>query len=162
MQVISKHGIIDIEIYKDESFANKQFFEAIAYNNQSEKMGSVSFEVKEKMVWIWLIETNTKYMHQGIGQSLLSMVEYMAVKNNCNLISGKFFPKNRYAEPFYLKNHYQIDDDYDKFVEKYISQYEKELILKNTHRILLSEFEIKDISQKPPIICDSQSNAKIL
>ena len=149
MQIISKSGVIDVEIFKNNNYG-KQYYQTVAYNNDGEELGYVNFELKSHKVWIWSIGTREKFQFKGVGQTLLEVMEYMAISNKCMSIEGKFYPSNSYAKQFYLKNGYEInDDDYDQFVSSYITKEREALIVSKMHTNLLTPFEIKDVSQRP-------------
>ena len=159
MKVKTKNETIDIEIFKESGKGNdKDFYEIIAYNEQKDVLGFVNFSVGDKSIiygysantiWMWLIQTNENYQHSGIGQTLLNMMEYVAVITGYTRIEGKYYPKNEFAKPFYLKNNYKIDiDDYDQFIIKDIEKKDVQFIKTRTQAQLCSPFEIKDISEK--------------
>ncbi len=114
MKILSKSGVIEIEVYIDPAYKDKKFYEIVAYNANKKEIGNLNFSIHKNGAWLYIIETNKEYQHRGIGQSLLNVMEYMLVKSSCYHIEGKYYPKNRFAKPFYLKNNFKIEnDDYE-------------------------------------------------
>jgi len=77
-------------------------------NSANERLGSISFCINEDKTWIYKIETNEDYLHQGAGTALLSIMEYISMLNRVTIIEGKYHPENKFARPFYEKYDYVI------------------------------------------------------
>lgn len=88
----------------------------------NEEMGFINFKDSKiygkRSFWIYKIEVNEKYQHQGVGQALLNAMEVTALDKRVQFILGKFYPTNQYAKPFYLKNGYTISREDDWEIEK--------------------------------------------
>ena len=82
-------------------------------------MGEISFKIKSGKTWIYNIATEEAYQHNGIGQALIYVCEYMSATRNVKLIEGKYYPSNEFAKPFYDKNGYEIiKEGYETFIQK--------------------------------------------
>ena len=111
--------VLDIK-YEDY----KRFYSAHAKNLQGEEMGFVNFNfgTHERTTWIWKIETQEQFQHQGVGSVLLSYLEYESYNHRYYYVEGKYFPSNAYAKPFYEKMNYTFDvDGYDQFISKFLT-----------------------------------------
>lgn len=88
----------------------------------NEEMGFINFKDSKiygkRSFWIYKIEVNEKYQHQGVGQALLNAMELTALNKRVSTICGKFYPTNQYAKHFYLKNGYTISREDDWEIEK--------------------------------------------
>jgi len=93
----------DLQIIK-----NKNFFEIKCLSQNDEEMGFITFEIHKNFVWIYKIETNENFYHQGVASAILDVAEYIAVEHNAHTMQGKFVPDNEYARPFYEKNGYTV------------------------------------------------------
>lgn len=112
--------VLDIK-YEDY----KRFYSAHAKNLQGEEMGFVNFNfgTHERTTWIWKIETQEQFQHQGVATALLSFFEHQAHSKRFFKIEGKYYPTNEFAKPFYKKMGYTIEKDgYEQYVDKYLSQ----------------------------------------
>jgi len=165
MNIESKSGMLDIEIFKRKTSTGIDFYETTAYDEHKNKLGFINFQILDKSIWygsshktawIYLIETEEKYQHKGIGKTLLDVMEYVAVLNKCENIEGKYYPTNEYAKPFYLKNGYSIEvDDYEQFVIKHLNKEENFLIAHRMQTALKSKFEIQTASKKADLSLES-------
>ena len=96
------------------------FYVVKCVDKDNEELGFINFEIKNNKVWIYKIETNPNFFHQGIGTALLNTMEYIAMLNNISRVEGKYYPTNEYTKPFYEKYGYYIPnqkkswDDYDE------------------------------------------------
>jgi len=79
----------------------------------SETSFAISKANRNPSIWIYKIATYKDYQHLGLGKIMLDTVEMFAMQRRINIIEGKFYPDNEYAEPFYIKNGYSIDRDYN-------------------------------------------------
>lgn len=78
----------------------------------SEASFMISKANRSQSIWIYKIATFDKFQHKGLGKVMLDTIEMFAKDRKINVIEGKFYPDNEYAEPFYIKNGYSIERDY--------------------------------------------------
>lgn len=118
MKIKVKDNIFNIEEYYDE---NQKFY-SYKINRGDVQMGFINFKETsiygKKCFWLYKIEVNEKYQHQGVGQALLYAMEYTALEKRIPKIMGKFYPSNEFAKPFYIKNDYYIYSEDNWELEK--------------------------------------------
>ena len=108
MKIKVKDRIFNIvENYDDV----ENFYSYKAMHGEVE-MGYINFKdtsiYGKRCFWLYKIDVNENFQHQGVGQALLYAMEYTAIVKRVFKIMGKFYPTNEYAKPFYIKNGYEI------------------------------------------------------
>lgn len=95
-------------------------FYKLTHQINGEIVGFLSFGIKDKYAWLYKIETDEAYQHQGIGTALIYTMEYLLMLEGVKRVEAKYYPDNKFAKPFYLKNDYFIPnqtgrwEDYDE------------------------------------------------
>lgn len=108
------------EIVHTLDIQKQQNFYSVSCIKNKEKIGFINFEIKNNKTWIYKIETNKNYLHQGVGTALIDMMEYISMLNKIERVEGKYYPENEYAKTFYEKYGYYIPnqkrswDEYDE------------------------------------------------
>ena len=109
--------------YKDEKECNQIFL--IDLENEQE-IGYISFKLNNspyKHAWLYKIEIEEKYQCNGFGTLLLKLFENYCIDNKIDYVEGKYYPLNKVAKPFYLKNNYKIEKEYyDTYVVKNLKE----------------------------------------
>ena len=104
----------DLQIIK-----GKECYTIKCLNKDDVEMGFVTFKIYNDILWIYKLETNSKFYRQGVASAIVDITEFFAIKHGANRVEGKFFPTNEYARPFYEKNGYFVPnkvkswDNYD-------------------------------------------------
>ncbi len=88
-----------------------------AINNKDEMVAFASFNLKwGKSCYLNVVEiVDNNYARQGLCSKILRFMEYIAARQSCYKIEGKFYPfgdLGNYAKDFYTKNGYNIIKEY--------------------------------------------------
>ncbi|MBE5739090.1 MAG: GNAT family N-acetyltransferase [Clostridiales bacterium] len=116
MLVESKGKQINIEL----KYYDDKYYKAEAFSEDGEVMGVITFKPDGRgSMWLQYIATNEKFQNMGVGDALLSVMEYRAVTTRIRNIEGKFYPSNDKAKPFYENRGYNIyKDGYETYLDK--------------------------------------------
>ena len=128
MQIEGKNGVIFNAQVQQK---NNEYDVKIQAPN-GETMGRIAFVVNKGTTFILHISTEEKFQHQGVGQALIDICEYISALQRSFHIEGYYFPTNEYAQLFYQKNNYIIEkDSYNSYVYKIIDVDKTRQRLKN-------------------------------
>lgn len=121
-----KDKLIDLKTYLDGSQ-----YKISAKDLNGKVLGFANFKKLNKdEIWLYQIATFSEFQNNGIGSSILDILDFWTCDLGCKKILGKFSPSTMYAENFYYKNGYKIYQvNYCLILEKNI---DKKTILKNT------------------------------
>ena len=129
MIVKGKKGPIHIEL---KFFEDDRFYKAEAISEDGKVMGYITFKQhyeNPRTMWLQKIETYPEFQGRGVGDALLSVMEYTTLETRKTSIDGKFFPDNEFAKPFYEHRGYDITKDgYETYVGKYLNDKQKKRI----------------------------------
>lgn len=129
MIVQGEKGPINIEL---KFFEDDRYYKAEAISEDGQVMGYVTFKQHSdnpRTMWLQKIETYKEFQGRGVGDALLSVMEYTTLDTRKTSIDGKFFPDNEFAKPFYEHRGYDITKDgYETYVGKYLSDKQKKRI----------------------------------
>lgn len=129
MIVQGKKGPINIEL---KYFEDDKFYRADAISEDGQIMGYITFKQhyeNPRTMWLQKVETYPGFQDRGVGDALLSVMEYTALQTRKTSIDGKFYPDNEHAKPFYEHRGYDITKDgYETYVGKYLSDKQKKRI----------------------------------
>ena len=110
----NKEYIFDMKMVYHE---NEDYYTISCFDENGVHAGQTSFAIskanRNPSIWIYKITTFEHYQHRGLGKVMIDTVEMFAKQRRINVIEGKFYPDNEYAEPFYIKNGYSIERDYN-------------------------------------------------
>lgn len=129
MIVQGKKGPINIEL---KYFEDDRYYRAEAISESGQVMGYVTFKQhtdNPRTMWLQKIETHKEFQGLGVGDALLSVMEYTTLQSRKTSIDGKFYPDNEFAKPFYEHRGYDITKDgYETYVGKYLNDKQKKRI----------------------------------
>lgn len=139
-----KGKLIDLKTY-----LNGSQYKISAKDLDGKSLGFANFKkLSDDEIWLYQIATFSEFQNNGIGSSILDILDFWACDLGCKKILGKFSPSTMYAENFYYKNGYKIYQmNYCLVLEKNI---DKNTVLKNTIQKYqtLPKIETENIEEK--------------
>jgi len=64
------------------------------FENSTNNVGSITFEIKGKIMWLHHLLVKAPYRRQHIGKELLKLMENFARENQIYTVKGKFYPES--------------------------------------------------------------------
>lgn len=117
---IKDYEKIILKLFKIESF-NFPYYEIWAYNKEAAPIGHLGFELicSHRNSFLRNVRVCPQYLNRGVGSSMNALFEQFSLQNDCNEISGVYYPTGEgeeLAPGFYSRNHYHISEEDDCFL----------------------------------------------
>lgn len=96
------------------------YYELLALNECGSPIGRLGFELYAQHTGARLrnIRVVPQYLNKGVGHAMNGLFEQFLLQNNCEEISGVYYPDgigSELAWPFYTHNGYRITEEDDDF-----------------------------------------------